>query len=810
MKRLYLLLLIIIAQVSTSSEVYSQTRQSEHMVAEETLNISASSATILRWFEIIEKECGIVLSYNPAMIDLDKKVNPGINGTTTVGTLLRAVLKDYDVNISSMPPRKLIIQATKKKTVCISGTVYEDGSNERLYGAIVRIDRNNNDRQIAQTDAGGLFRIYAPQGNYKIIVSYIGYKPDTLQVNADKDRFLSVPLKPLAFEIEGPTIEKNKEENELCELAASNMLSFSKNDLFAQIWILPGVISSPAGNNLQADGGSTDENLFLLDGVPVFHHGHFNSLMPMFNGDAIKNIVFHKGFFSTRFEGKLSSVTEVNLKDGNKNEYVNTLSLDMPAASVTMEGPIVKNKLSYMISARRSWLDFFDNMRKEEDRLNHATYDYNAKLSYDISKRSSLSLMAYGARDDYRMPTNSDERKSVLRWDNQIYQLSYRTMLGKLENSTSLFYSEHVNRARLDMFGLDDEGYIHSGIKSLNASTEFSYSADNIYKVRWGAKYSFDTYDLAAFGDNLRPRHELISQVSVFYDNRIRVTQRMSIQAGVHGIGYFPHGNKYYYSIQPRFSLRYFPWNDDMIYLNFSRMEQFYHCLRLSYLDMPTDFRMPSIDGYKPRTSEHYEAGWKHFMDGGLVEISLYYKTRHNLMAFRPDAFVEDNNWNQYIMTGDGDSFGIRLYMNKTWKRWLLQLSYSYSRSREWFDILKERGKMPSLYDVPHQVGAALSYRLNKHSLVSVGGMAHSGKVIDYDFEFADNSEDTFRTTREPMNYRVDVGYTFEKSFGKRLLSLRCGLYNVIGRPSEEDLQSFYSISLKGNCLPYGSISFRF
>lgn len=212
MKRLYLLLLIIIAQVSTSYEVYSQTRQSEHMVAEETLSISAS-ATILRWFEIIEKECGIVLSYNPAMIDLDRKVNPGINGTTTVGRLLRAVLKDYDVNISSMPPRKLIIQATKKKTVCISGAVYEDGSNERLYGAIVRIDRNNNDRQIAQTDAGGLFRIYAPQGNYKIIVSYIGYKPDTLQVNADKDRFLSVPLRPLAFEIEGPTIEKNKEEN---------------------------------------------------------------------------------------------------------------------------------------------------------------------------------------------------------------------------------------------------------------------------------------------------------------------------------------------------------------------------------------------------------------------------------------------------------------------------------------------------------------------------------------------------------------------------------------------------------------------
>ena len=150
-----------------------------------------------------------------------------------------------------------------------------------------------------------------------------------------------------------------------------------------------------AGSNLQVDGGSNDENLFLLDGVPVFHPGHLNSLLPIFNGDAVKNVVFHKGFFSTRFEGRLSSVTEVNLKDGNKNEFVNTLSLDMPAASVTLEGPIVKDKLSYMVGARRSWLDFFDNMRSEDDRLNHSAYDYNAKLSYSISPQTSLSAMAY-------------------------------------------------------------------------------------------------------------------------------------------------------------------------------------------------------------------------------------------------------------------------------------------------------------------------------------------------------------------------------------------------------------------------------
>ncbi len=161
-------------------------------------------------------------------------------------------------------------------------------------------------------------------------------------------------------------------------------------------------------------------------------------------------------------------------------------------------------------------------------------------------------------------------------------------------------------------------------------------------------------------------------------------------------------------------------------------------------------------------------------------------------------------------MAGNGDSYGIRFYVNKNWKRWLFQLSYAYSRSRQWFDDLPEQGKIPSLYDVPHQLGTALSFRINPHSLVSVGGMMRSGKVIDSDYGFEESPETNFRTTREPMNYRIDTGYSFEKTFGKKLLLLRCGLYNIIGRPSEEDFLSLYSVSWNGNCLPYVSISFKF
>ena len=235
-----------------------------------------------------------------------------------------------------------------------------------------------------------------------------------------------------------------------------------------------------------------------------------------------------------------------------------------------------------------------------------------------------------------------------------------------------------------------------------------------------------------------------------------------------------------------------------------------YHFLRFDSFSLPTDFRMPSIDGFKPRSSEHYEMGWKHFMNSGQCEVSVYYKTRRNVLALCPDTWVEDEGWQKYLMVGDGDSYGVKGYLYQRWKRWSLQLSYAYSRSLEWFGELPEKGKVPSLYDVPHQLGGALSYQLTTHSSFSAGGMLRSGKVRFLNEDYEPLSVEEFREKREPLNYRVDVGYSYRKSFGEKLLLLRLGVYNVVGNPSEEDILSFYSVHWSGNCLPYGSLSFKF
>ena len=573
----------------------------------------------MQWFGYIERQLDLTLSYNPSLIDLHKTCRISASGQMTVSQLLALVLEGYRFRTTFIPPRKLAIQIHRPQTYCLSGSVAEEGSGERLYGAVVVLDDGKEGKWHALTDADGRFRLYLPEGYYRMNISYMGYQPYTQPVRVDRDRTLRPALTPQLFEIAEVTVKSYKNGGELGELTPSNLLSFSGNDLFSQIWILPGVTGLPTGCNFQVDGGSSDENQLLLDGVPVYHPGHINSLLPVFNGDAVRSMVFHKGFFPTRLEGRLSSVTEVNLKEGNLQEHVRTLTLDMPAAGITLEGPILKDKLSYLVSARRSWLDFFDNLLSEDSRMNHSTYDYNAKLSYHLSPSSTLRLMA---------------------------------------------------------------------------------------------------------------------------------------QVGVHFVGYLPRHHRSYYSIQPRFSLKYQPAEKELLYLHFSRMEQFYHNLRFDYLSLPTDFRMPSIDGFRPRSSEHYEVGWKHFLENGQLDVSAYYKTRRHVVALSPDTSIEDARRDQYIMTGNGDSYGAKAYFYNTWKRWTLQLSYAYTRSREWFPRLEDRGKQPSLYDIPHQLGAALFCQIGRHSSLSLGGTVRSGRIIELD-EFLDPLPHRARTHPLPPGRRL-------------------------------------------------------
>lgn len=791
-------------------QVAAQSKPVNH-VAEEMVKITIPSATVYEWFRLIEKR-GIVLAYNPTLIDLDK-IQRVSQKQLTVQQLLERILNDYIFKTIPVEADKLIIQIDGKKEVTVSGTVREGATDERLYGAIAVFRKEGQSPKFTVTDSRGWFALALLPGDYTIEVQYMGYAPYQKEMRVKSGMSLKIELSPAPLELEEVTIKPRRGMNELNAATPSNMLSFNNNDFFSQINILPGVRGTMAGGNFQVNGGGGDENLMLLDGVPVYHSNHINAMLSPFNGDAIKSVTFHKSFFPTEYEGRLSSITDIKLKEGNKQNYSQTLTLDMPAASVLLEGPIIKNKLSYMLGGRRSWLDFFDGLLSEEHRLNHSFYDFNAKLSYDINERSSIQLMGYKTNDNYFFPEESGKLRSVLNWDNSLYAIAFSTIWGKrLTNTSTLAYSSYNNKVYAPMLGFDSEKDIRGGVKEFSFSSNFSYTIDPMYTLSGGVRVSRECFDMAVFGDSIATLKEPITQLSSYYDVKIRITDKLYSQFGINLLAYLPQNFRYYYSIQPRFSFKYAVSKNDLIYVGISKMQQFYHYLSLELMPMPTDFRMPSIMGFKPSISEHYETGWKHFFEHGYMEGSVYYKRRRNIVALRPELYPTDNIWEKYMMSGKGESYGFKFFLYSDWRRFTLQFGYSYSRSKEWYQDLKNQEKLPSLYDIPHSCNLAMTYKLTPFSGISIGSNLQSGKIKSINDDGELLPLDRFRRERKDINYRLDASYNYTKVFERRdtRLMFRVGLYNIVGNPSEEDAINMYSIQLNNHCLPYGSISFKF
>lgn len=779
-------------------------------VAEEPIRMEVSSATVRTWFDRIEQQANIVLAYNPSHIDMARRVRAGHGGRTTVAALLRQVLADYEFRLVPMEGRKLLVLIEGVRLYDFTGLVREAESGERLMGATVQVGYGEGRRTYAVTDHNGVFHVAVPRGMAQVGVSYVGYAPSVTHVDVEENTMVGIQLTPVPFDMKAVQVSRRKSVEELDEVAPSNFVAFSHVDLFSQIRILPGVTATSANMDISVAGGSSDENLFMLDGFPIYNPGHINSMLTLFNGDAVKSVTFYNSFIPTQYEGRLSSVTDVRLREGNKQQYASTLSLDMPAASVVTEGPIVKDKLSYLVAGRHSWLDFFDRYVSEDDRIGHTFYDTNVKLSYDIDSVSSVSLTTYNTMDDYHEPEDKPG-ESMLHWSNQLYALHFNSLIShKVRHATSVGYSMHTMRANPYDYLIDSTGTIRNRIRSIYANSEFTYSPGQLYTLRWGFKGVVERYDLAAMGVRPAGLWAPIRQFSLFFDNRVRIMPWLYAQVGFNFVRYLPRGHRRYNSVQPRFSLKAAVGNNDLLRFSLAHMEQFFHHVRLNPIATPFDFIMPSIAGFAPSRATHVELGWRHYTARSVLEVAAYCKWRSDILALRPWAYVTDTDWGQYLMTGHGRSYGASLYYYGTCRPLSWQLSYTMSRSQEWFAALPTRGKMPAMNDIPHVLNGAVSCDLGKSSMVTLGGNLHSGKIVNDPLEEEGDPVALFRTQREPMRFRVDASYTYRHEFSKSKLLVRLGLYNILGNASEEDQVLYFSMLIRNRCIPYATVSFRF
>lgn len=314
----------------------------ESSIEDFMLSINTNAATVKDWFALIEQQAHISLSYPADRINLTRIVKFQRHGHISVKQLIATLLKDYEYKLTNSENKRLKIEIVKAKNVFVTGIVEEAETGEKLFGATVSIADKNGTKALTATDKNGIFSLSTNRGTINLIVSCMGYSPYETTIDIQNNIQKTITLEPIPYQIKAVQVQQHKSKEDLTDAAPSNMLSFSNSDLFSQIRILPGVSLATANTGYNVAGGGTDENLILLEGIPIYSPNHLNTLLPIFNGDAIKSASFYNGYIPTQYEGRLSSVMDVKLRNGNKNKFEHTVSLDVASVSAVSEGPIVK------------------------------------------------------------------------------------------------------------------------------------------------------------------------------------------------------------------------------------------------------------------------------------------------------------------------------------------------------------------------------------------------------------------------------------------------------------------------------------
>ena len=783
----------------------------ENGVAEETLDIKFSSATVLQWFQFIEQK-GIHISYDSSQIKLNEKVTLQ-SKRYTLFDLLRAILSPYDISVKKTAVNNILIQIKGQRTSSLKGHVVNRETGERLWGYTVILQNAMGKRFVCRSNAQGEYQCPVTPGTYTLTLAYVGYITHKSQITLNQDRYLTIKLQPQSVHMNEVVIEPSPFLDDANYKGTTDKLAVSYKDPLASVQFMPGISGSVVNGNLHVNGGERDENQIILDGIPLYHTHHNNSLLALFNGDAVKHVSFYSSFIPAQYEGRLSSVTDVKLKEGDSLKHHQYFNLDMPAASITVDGPLIKNKLTYMFSARHSWIDMFERMGKEIPEQNRTFNDLTCKLAYHIHPETSIQAVVYRSNDALNDSTKYSNDQKIVQWKGGVYSLGLNTLIAnKVRHVTKIGFAEYHNQIFAPIIGIDSPIFIEEGMHRYNVKSDFKMKLDHGVDLSWGLKYSQEKFNLLASKDTVENNTHRISQLSLYTNAQLQVNEKLLGSVALNFVSYLPHRQRSYFSLQPRFTLKYFVNPGNTLFVDFSRMEQFYHNLYIDEIPVPLDFRMPSIKGFKPSSSLHLEGGWRHLGQNWFCAISTYYKRRSDILGLRYTILPNEQEWDRFIMKGHAHSAGFKFRFSAQTARWSTDLSFTYSRSKEWFADYDQGQKHPTLHDVPYLFNWGTSYRIAKRSFLTLGGYIKSGYFTNIFIEDFDTDELYRRSKRSRCNYRLDMSFVsnYTSRNQKVKFNYKIGLYNIVGNPKNEEIMDLYSLATTKHFLPYFALNLAF
>ncbi len=708
----------------------------------------------------------------------------------------------------------------------VNGYVEDEATGERLIGVNIYVSGTSFG---TSTNSFGFYSLTIPNKSLVITASYIGYasKNDTLDLSTGNQTHnfkLSVSTSQLN-EVEISTEESAVQQTQMSTITLGipeieKMPAFmGEVDIIRAIQLLPGVQSGTEGTTgFYVRGGSPDQNLILLDGVPVYNASHLFGFFSVFNSDAIKNVQLTKGGFPARYGGRLSSVLDISMKEGNMKEFHGAGSVGLISSRLTLEGPLFKNKTSFMLSGRRTYHDLLIRPFLQKGvKLGYYFGDFNAKINHIISQKDRLYLSFYSGADKFYNGSKIyygnkiEEDEQYLKWGNRTGALRWNHLFGdKLFANLSATYTHYQYNVGYEFKGEPDfyKYEYTSKIEDYGAKMDFEYSLNSKHHIKFGANYVYHTFTPGGIQlvsesdwqdvDSLLQLSSIINanDVSAYVEDNWRITQRWKANYGLHYSTYFVNGTTYQ-SLQPRFSTAYLINENWALKASYANMNQYIHLLSNSGIGLPTDLWVSSTNNVKPQQSNQIAMGSTHNLFENRFEFTaeVYYKWMDHLIAYKPGAtFISNSDWQDNVETGgNGEAYGLELLLRKQKGKTTGWIGYTLAWSNRQFENLNEGNPFPFKYDRRHDLSIVLNHQLTKR--IDVGatwvystGNAFTGPQSYYTVGQDGNTPvDVLRYTdrnelRIPSYHRLDLSINFrkKKKWGERIWNI--SVYNAYSR----------------------------
>ncbi len=730
-----------------------------------------------------------------------------------------------------------LAQAQTRRT--FSGYVRDAASGESLPGVAVVHPASS---QGATTNAFGFYSLTlsnAVADSVRLVVAALGYERQRLAVPAGGSLTHDFRLTPASAELAGVEVVAEREEkiNQSTRMGTINIpvaqlkrvpALFGEVDVLKVLQLLPGVQSGGEGQTgLYVRGGSPDQNLVLLDGAPVYNAAHLFGFFSVFNADALKNVELIKGGFPARYGGRLSSVLDITMKEGNMQKLHGEGGIGLIASRFTLEGPIKKDVASFIVSARRTYLDVLAQplIQSQTDGVSagYYFYDLNGKLNWKISPRDRIFLSGYLGRDKFYVDDESDKgqdtysrQNSSLGWGNRTASLRWNRVLNdRLFVNTHLTYTRYQfdvgvsQRERFRENGqLIEQNFTldyFSNIRDYSFKTDFEYVPNPRHYLRFGGQLVLHEFRPGALqttatgGDprdnQTRGRRLTAQETGLYAEDDYALTDRLKLNAGGR-LNVFDVQGTRYFSPEPRLSARYALTENWALKAAYARTSQFVHLLTNSGIGLPTDLWVPATARVAPQRAQQFSLGaarevrWHN--ENYELSFETYYKPMENLIEFREGAdFVgtTDTDWESKITSGRGWAYGGEVFVQKKTGRTTGWLGYTLAWSKRQFADLNRGETYPYKYDRRHDLKAVVIHQLTPTLSLSgtfVYGTGNAVTLTQGRFSLGDYG--TFDDYGARNSYRMaayhrvdlDLSQTKKKKWGEVVNSL--SIYNAYSR----------------------------